>query len=72
MPHRATSPEPWCGSRPTDPAPASGSASWSRPQGAAVHENGAIYVSNYSVLPRNAEKAPPINGTSGTLVKITR
>jgi glucose/arabinose dehydrogenase len=42
------------------------------PQGAAVDANGAIWVSNYSVLPREIAKQPPINGTSGTLVKITR
>ena len=41
------------------------------PTGAAVDSTGAVYVSNYSVLPRKTPKNSPFRGAGGTLVKIT-
>jgi hypothetical protein len=41
------------------------------PTGAAVDENGAVYVSNFSVLPRSTPRRSPFRGAGGTLVKIT-
>jgi hypothetical protein len=41
------------------------------PTGAAVDAAGAVYVSNYSVLPRTTPKKSPFRGKGGTLVKIT-
>ena len=41
------------------------------PTGAAVDETGAVYVSNYSVLPRRTPQQSPFRGRGGTLVKIT-
>jgi glucose/arabinose dehydrogenase len=41
------------------------------PTGAAVDSTGAVYVSNYSVLPRKTPKNGPFGGAGGTLVKIT-
>jgi DNA-binding beta-propeller fold protein YncE len=42
------------------------------PTGAAVDPaTGAVYVSNYSVLPRKTPKNSPFRGAGGTLVKIT-
>lgn len=41
------------------------------PTGAAVDASGAVYVSNYSVLPRRTPKKSPFRGAGGTLVKIT-
>jgi len=41
------------------------------PTGAAVDGTGAVYVSNYSVLPRKTPKKSEFRGAGGTLVKIT-
>ena len=41
------------------------------PTGAAVDSTGAVYVSNFSVLPRKTPKNSPFKGAGGTLVKIT-
>jgi sugar lactone lactonase YvrE len=41
------------------------------PTGAAVDSTGAVYVSNYSVLPRRTPQNSPFRGAGGTLVKIT-
>ena len=41
------------------------------PTGAAVDSTGAVYVSNFSVLPRRTPKRGPFRGAGGTLVKIT-
>ena len=41
------------------------------PTGAAVDSTGAVYVSNYSVLPAKTPKKSPFKGAGGTLVKIT-
>jgi sugar lactone lactonase YvrE len=41
------------------------------PTGAAVDSSGAVYVSNFSVLPRRTPKKSPFKGAGGTLVKIT-
>jgi WD40 repeat protein len=41
------------------------------PTGAAVDSTGAVYVSNFSVLPRKTPKNSPFRGAGGTLVKIT-
>jgi glucose/arabinose dehydrogenase len=41
------------------------------PTGAAVDATGAVYVSNYSVLPRRTPKKSPFRGAGGALVKIT-
>jgi hypothetical protein len=41
------------------------------PTGAAVDSTGAVYVSNFSVLPRKTPKKSPFRGAGGTLVKIT-
>jgi glucose/arabinose dehydrogenase len=41
------------------------------PTGAAVDASGALYVSNFSVLPRKTPKKSPFKGAGGTLVKIT-
>jgi glucose/arabinose dehydrogenase len=41
------------------------------PTGAAVDASGAVYVSNFSVLPRSTPKKSPFRGAGGTLVKIT-
>lgn len=41
------------------------------PTGAAVDSSGAVYVSNFSVLPRKTPKKSPFKGAGGTLVKIT-
>jgi glucose/arabinose dehydrogenase len=41
------------------------------PTGAAVDSTGAVYVSNYSVLPRKTPRKSPFRGAGGTLVKIT-
>ncbi len=39
--------------------------------GAAVDSTGAVYVSNYSVLPAKTPKKSPFKGAGGSLVKIT-
>jgi WD40 repeat protein len=39
--------------------------------GAAVDATGAVYVSNFSVLPAKTPKKSPFRGAGGTLVKIT-
>jgi hypothetical protein len=39
--------------------------------GAAVDSTGAVYVSNFSVLPARTPKKGPFKGAGGTLVKIT-
>jgi glucose/arabinose dehydrogenase len=39
--------------------------------GAAVDSTGAVYVSNFSVLPAKTPKTSPFKGAGGTLVKIT-
>jgi SMP-30/Gluconolactonase/LRE-like region len=41
------------------------------PTGAAVDSTGAVYVSNFSVLPRSTPKKSEFRGAGGTLVKIT-
>ena len=41
------------------------------PTGAAVDATGAVYVSNFSVLPRRTPKKSDFEGAGGTLVKIT-
>ncbi len=41
------------------------------PTGAAVDSTGAVYVSNFSVLPRKTPRRSPFRGAGGTLVKIT-
>jgi hypothetical protein len=41
------------------------------PTGAAVDSTGAVYVSNFSVLPRSTPRKSPFKGKGGTLVKIT-
>ena len=41
------------------------------PTGAAVDSSGAVYVSNFSVLPARTPKKSPFKGAGGTLVKIT-
>ncbi len=41
------------------------------PTGAAVDSTGAVYVSNFSVLPGKTPKKSPFKGAGGTLVKIT-
>jgi glucose/arabinose dehydrogenase len=41
------------------------------PTGAAVDSTGAVYVSNFSVLPRKTPKRSEFKGAGGTLVKIT-
>jgi WD40 repeat protein len=41
------------------------------PTGAAVDASGAVYVSNFSVLPAKTPKKSPFKGAGGTLVKIT-
>jgi SMP-30/Gluconolactonase/LRE-like region len=41
------------------------------PTGAAVDSTGAVYVSNFSVLPRRTPKNGPFRGAGGTLVKVT-
>jgi SMP-30/Gluconolactonase/LRE-like region len=41
------------------------------PTGAAVDSTGAVYVSNYSVLPRRTPQNSPFRGAGGALVKIT-
>ena len=41
------------------------------PTGAAVDPSGAVYVSNFSVLPRKTPKKSPFKGAGGTLVKVT-
>ena len=41
------------------------------PAGAAVAPNGALYVSNYSVLPASTPKNSPFKGAGGQLVRIT-
>ena len=41
------------------------------PTGAAVDPSGAVYVSNFSVLPAKTPKKSPFKGAGGTLVKIT-
>lgn len=41
------------------------------PTGAAVDSAGAVYVSNFSVLPRKTPKNSPFRGAGGTVVKIT-
>jgi hypothetical protein len=41
------------------------------PTGAAVDSTGAVYVSNFSVLPAKTPKKSPFKGAGGTLVKIT-
>jgi sugar lactone lactonase YvrE len=41
------------------------------PTGAAVDSTGAVYVSNFSVLPRKTPRNSPFGGSGGTLVKIT-
>jgi SMP-30/Gluconolactonase/LRE-like region len=41
------------------------------PTGAAVDSTGAVYVSNFSVLPRRTPRNSPFRGAGGALVKIT-
>lgn len=41
------------------------------PTGAAVDSAGAVYVSNFSVLPAKTPKKSPFKGAGGALVKIT-
>jgi DNA-binding beta-propeller fold protein YncE len=41
------------------------------PTGAAVDSTGAVYVSNFSVLPRKTPKNSEFRGAGGTLVKVT-
>ena len=41
------------------------------PTGAAVDSTGAVYVSNFSVLPRTTPRRSPFRGAGGALVKIT-
>jgi hypothetical protein len=41
------------------------------PTGAAADSTGAVYVSNFSVLPAKTPKKSPFKGAGGTLVKIT-
>jgi hypothetical protein len=41
------------------------------PTGAAVDSTGAVYVSNFSVLPRSTPRNSPFRGAGGTLVKVT-
>jgi hypothetical protein len=41
------------------------------PTGAAVDATGAVYVSNFSVLPRRTPRNSPFRGAGGTLVRIT-
>ena len=41
------------------------------PTGAAVDSTGAVYVSNFSVLPGKTPKKSPFKGAGGSLVKIT-
>jgi hypothetical protein len=41
------------------------------PTGAAVDSAGAVYVSNFSVLPRRTPRNGPFQGAGGTLVKVT-
>jgi sugar lactone lactonase YvrE len=41
------------------------------PTGAAVDSAGAVYVSNFSVLPRRTPQRSPFRGAGGSLVKIT-
>ena len=41
------------------------------PTGAAVDSTGAVYVSNFSVLPARTPKKSPFKGAGGALVKIT-
>jgi glucose/arabinose dehydrogenase len=41
------------------------------PTGAAVDSTGAVYVSNFSVLPAKTPKKSPFKGAGGRLVKIT-
>jgi sugar lactone lactonase YvrE len=41
------------------------------PTGAAVDSTGAVYVSNFSVLPRRTPQRSPFRGAGGSLVKIT-
>jgi sugar lactone lactonase YvrE len=41
------------------------------PTGAAVDATGAVYVSNFSVLPRRTPRKSDFRGAGGTLVKIT-
>jgi hypothetical protein len=41
------------------------------PTGAAVDSTGAVYVSNFSVLPARTPKKSPFRGAGGQLVKIT-
>jgi len=41
------------------------------PTGAAVDSTGAVYVSNFSVLPAKTPRKSPFKGAGGTLVKIT-
>jgi hypothetical protein len=42
------------------------------PAGAAVDATGAVYVSNWSILPGKAAPAGPFKGKNGQLVKITQ
>jgi sugar lactone lactonase YvrE len=41
------------------------------PAGAAIGRDGALYVSNWSILPGTAAKAGPFKGQTGQLVRIT-
>jgi glucose/arabinose dehydrogenase len=41
------------------------------PTGAAVDSTGAVYVSNFSVLPAKTPKKSPFKGAGGALVRIT-
>jgi hypothetical protein len=41
------------------------------PAGAAVGADGALYVTNYSVLPARTPKQSPFKGAGGELVRIT-
>jgi hypothetical protein len=41
------------------------------PQGAAVADNGDVYVSNFSVLPARTPRRSPFRGAGGQVVKVT-
>ncbi len=41
------------------------------PQGAAVAQNGDVYLSNFSVLPASTPRRSPFRGAGGQIVKVT-
>lgn len=41
------------------------------PQGAAVADDGSVYVSNFSVLPARTPRRSPFRGAGGQIVKVT-